>query len=278
MRLTVRPSSLPGAADCERRFAAHTLTAEVEAAGYELQPKRPLHIGAAVGSGIHAAAAFMLTEKMERDMLGSESEAVDRAIAEFDERAAEDGLTFDDVTGNVATAQRQMQRMTRSYRTHLAPTLRPLLVEHRLEVDVGDNTRLSGQGDVLTTGLDGGIHDTKSGRTRRANGAQYGAYRLLFQAHGFHVKTITEDFVPRMRMSAEQPPPQSTSIAIEAATEQAIAVIEDIKRSVAEFERRLAGGEGAPHTAFRANPASVLCSPQFCRAHGTRFCRAHLTT
>lgn len=276
--MIIRPSSLPGAADCGRRFAAHTLTVEVEAAGYELQPKRPLHIGAAVGSGVHAAAAFMLTEKMERDSLGSESEAVDRAIAEFTDRAAEEGLTFDDVTGNVATAERQMQRMTRSYRTHLAPALQPLLVEHRLEVDVGDNTRLSGQGDVLTRGQDGGIHDTKSGKARRANGAQYGAYALIFQTHGFHVETITEDFVPRMRLSAEQPPPRSTSIAIEAATEQAVAVIEDIKRSVAEFERRLRGGEGAPHAAFRANPASALCSPQFCRAHGTRFCRAHLTT
>lgn len=254
------------------------MTAEVEAGGYELQPKRPLHIGAAVGSGIHAAAAFMLTQKMQDDTLGSEGEAVDRAIAEFDERAAEEGLTFDDVTANVGTAQRQMQRMTRSYRTHLAPKLRPLLVEKRLLADVGNDTVLSGQGDVLTQGADGGIHDTKSGRTRRANAAQYGAYALIFQAHGFHVETITEDFVPRMRLSAEQPPPRSTSIAIEAATEQAVAVIEDIKRSVAEFERRLRGGEGAPHAAFRANPASALCSPQFCRAHGTRFCRAHLTT
>lgn len=254
------------------------MTAEVEAAGYELQPKRPLHIGAAVGSGIHAAAAFMLTQKMQDDTLGSEGDAVDRAIAEFDERAAEEGLTFDDVTANVGTAQRQMQRMTRSYRTHLAPKLRPLLVEKRLLADVGKDTVLSGQGDVLTQGADGGIHDTKSGRTRRANAAQYGAYRLIFQAHGFHVSTIVEDFVPRMRMSAEQPPPQSTSISLDDATEQAIAVIEDIQRSVAEFERRLRGGEGAPHAAFRANPASVLCSPQFCRAHGTRFCRAHLTT
>jgi hypothetical protein len=254
------------------------MTAAVEAAGYELQPKRPLHIGAAVGSGVHAAAAFMLTQKMQADNLGSEQEAVDRAIAEFDERASEEGLTFDDVTVNVAAAQRQMQRMTHSYRTHLAPTLQPLLVEQRLVADVGDDTLLSGQGDVLTQGQDGGIHDIKSGRARRANAAQYGAYRLIFQAHGFHVSSIVEDFVPRARLSIEQPPPQSTSIAIDAATEQAVAVIEDIKRSVAEFERRLRDGDGAPHAAFRANPASVLCSRQFCRAHGTRFCRAHLTT
>lgn len=272
----IRPSSLVAASDCSRRWAAQHLTAEVEAAGYRLRTKGLLHVGAAVGSGVHAAMAFTLDEKKRTGKLGPEGEAVDRAQAEFDERAAEEGLSFDDVTGSVGVARLQIQRMSRAYRRHIAPKIEPLLVETRLVADIGGGWLLSGQGDVLAGDPQNDVRDTKTGRSRRANGAQYGAYAMIFQAHGFATTGIIEDFVARVRPAVEQPVPQSTQIDVPTAIEEAASIMSDIQRSVADFERRVADGGQSPHMAFRANPASTLCSAQFCRAWGTNFCRAHL--
>ena len=263
--------------DCMRRFAAHHLTDEVLAAGYNVNERAALHIGAAVGSGVHAGVSFTLETKRETGDLGSEGEAVDRAVAEFEARATEEGLHFDEVTRSVGVAQQQIQRMTRSYRRHVAPFVEPRLVETRLMVDIGQGWRLSGQGDVLAGDPTNDVRDVKTGARRRANGVQYGAYALIFQAHGFTATGIIEDFIPRVRVANEQPAPTSTQIDVPTALAEAAAAMTDIQRSVAAFEGLLKDGSAAPETALRANPASVLCSPQFCRAHGTRFCRAHLT-
>jgi hypothetical protein len=274
----LRPSSLTSAMDCMRRFAAHHLTDELVAAGYDIQPRQSLHIGAAVGSGVHAGVSFTLETKRDTGELGPESEAVDRAVDEFEARAAEEGLHFDETTRNVGTAQTQIARMTRSYRKHIAPAVEPRLVETRLVVDIGQGWHLSGQGDVLAGDPTNDVRDVKTGARRRANGVQYGAYALIFQAHGFAATGIIEDFIPRVRLANEQPAPTSTQIDVPTALAEAAAAMTDIQRSAAAFEGLLKDGRAAPETALRANPASVLCSRQFCRAHGTRFCRAHLTT
>jgi len=275
---TIRPSSLTSASDCMRRWAAHHISDDLAAAGYSLNPRSSLHIGAAVGSGVHAGVSFTLETKRDTGEMGAESEAVDRAVAEFETRAAEEGLHFDEVTRSAGVAQQQIARMTRSYRKHVAPDVEPRLVETRLVVDIGQGWRLSGQGDVLAGDPTNDVRDVKTGARRRANGVQYGAYALIFQAHGFTATGIIEDFIPRVRIANEQPPPTSTQIAVSTALSEAVAAMTDIQRSVAAFEGLLKDGSAAPETALRANPASALCSPQFCRAHGTRFCRAHLTT
>lgn len=254
------------------------MTNEIEAAGYALREKPELHIGAAVGSGVHAAAAWTLETKRDTGELGSEGEAVDRAITEFEDRANAEGLHFDETTGNIGAARHQIARMTRSYRQHIAPVVEPRLVETRLEADIGGGWRLSGQGDVLAGDPKADVRDIKTGARRRSNGAQYGAYALIFQAHGFNATGVIEDFIPRVRLRDEQPAPTSTQIDVHVAQAEAVAAMQDIQRSVAEFERRLTAGEPMPEVALRANPASQLCSARFCRAWGTRFCRAHLST
>jgi hypothetical protein len=277
MTRTIRASSLVTSQDCGRRWAASHLTDEIVAAGYDLTPRHQLHIGAAVGSGVHAGVSWTLETKRDTGDLGAESEAIDRAVAEFEARATEEGLSFDETTRSVGTAQQQIARMTRSYRRHVAPVVAPRLVETRLVADIGGGWLLSGQGDVLAGDPTSDVRDLKTGNQKRANGAQYGAYAMIFEAHGFHATGIVEDFVPRVRLDKEQPAPTSTQIDVAVARAEAVAAMQDIQRSVADFERRLGAGEPMPETAFRANPASQLCSARFCRAWGTRFCRAHLS-
>jgi hypothetical protein len=276
---TIRPSSLTTWLDCERRWAARHMGPLVTAMGYDLSPPRPAHVGAAVGSGVHAAAAWSLKRKLETgtDDIGSDADAVEAAIVEFDARVSKEGVTWDGTTENRPTAQRQIARMTRAWRRDVAPEVRPLIVEERVEADVGDGWTVSGQLDTLTASP-GRLRDTKTGTRRRANGVQYGTYGMLFDAHGYEVRSIAEDYVARVRVDREQPPVETHLIDLEAARTDAWEAIEAIQATTAEFVRRARDPHGRPaHAAFKANPASDLCSDRWCPAWGTAFCRAHKT-
>lgn len=272
---TIRPSSLTTWVDCGRRWAASHLHDEIQQAGYTLRFQPVTHVGAAVGSGVHAAAAYTMEEKRVSGGLGADSEAEDRAVAEFEARS-EYGVGWDDTTPSVPTAKRQLARMTRSYRRHLAPVIEPVVIETRLEADIGDGWGMSGQLDVLAGDPDNVLRDLKTGSRQRSNGIQYGAYVMLFRAHGYGVHLIVEDYIARVRIDREQPPPTETHIPLRSAVEDAWEAFDGIKRSTAEFERRLADQNGrAPHAAFPSNPASALCGERWCRAWGTDFCHSH---
>ena len=270
----IRPSSLTTQIDCGRRWAAVHLAPLVMQAGYTLGERRPLHVGAAVGSGVHAAASYTLEAKRRTGELGNEAEAVDRAEAEFMERG-QHGLVWDATTDQLPTAQQQLRRMTRSYRRHLAWQLQPMIIEQRFECDVGDGWVLSGQTDSLNGDPDRDVHDLKTGTHQRANGVQYACYHIILDAHGYRPARIVEDFLRRVKLKTEQPPPESTAIPLAPAIADAWDAIDDIKRATAEFERRIVSGGRPPHAAFRANPQSQLCSPRFCPAFGTDFCKSH---
>ena len=272
---TIRPSSLTTWADCARRAAARQLSAEIQAAGYTLRQEARTHVGAAVGSGVHASAAYTLETKRQTGEIGAASEAEDRAIQEFDARA-QFGLGWDAVTDNVSTAKKQVVRMSKAFRTHLAPVIEPILVETRLVADVGDGWSLSGQLDTLNGDPDSALRDLKTGARQRGNGVQYGAYTMLFRGHGYQVSRISEDFLPRVRLDKEQPAPIPTAIDLQAAIYDAWEIIDEIKRTTAVFQTRLADPNGRPpHAAFKANPASQMCGEKWCSAWGTKFCTAH---
>ena len=273
--LVIRPSSLPAWNDCPRRTAARLFPELVTGAGYTLRAVAT-HVGATVGSGVHAGAATTLKAKMETGDLGPEDVAVETAFAEFDARAEESGVVWDATTDNRNAAQVQIRKMTRAHRKHVAPEIQPVVVEERLEADVGDGFIISGQLDALAMEPDSRLRDLKTGVTRRANGAQYGSYSMLFRAHGYEVGSIVEDYVKRVRSAEPQPEPESHLLPIDAAEQDAVEAIADVKRSVGEFLARAADLDGPPpHTAFRANPASMLCSERYCPAHGSDFCRSH---
>lgn len=268
----LRPSSLVGFGDCPRRFAARSLRPMVEEAGYILRTGLPTHIGAAVGSAVHAGAAYTLEEKRDTGDLGGAAEAENRAEATLVERLAE-GAMWDETTPSLATAKTQAARMVRSYRRHLAPHVTPLLIEERLVANVGDGWELSGQADLLAGDPDRDLRDLKTGK-KRNNQIQYGAYGIVLQAHGLAPNRIIEDFIARVRVSAEQPPPESEQIPLRPAVAEAWDVIDSIKHAVTEFQARAADPSGRePAGAFRANPSSSLCGEKWCPAYGTSFCK-----
>ena len=270
----IRCSSLPSWEDCERRGAATSFPELIRDAGFDLR-RRQAHVGALVGSGTHAGAAYLLTEKMKSGEPGNASEAEDRAIAELRKRLEAEGAVWDATTQNYPTAQKQVARMVKTYRRTLAVEITPISVEEELEVKLGGGFILLGHTDALAREFRR-LRDLKTGTTQRANGSQYGAYGLLLRTLGRQIDQIVEDYLERVPLDHAQPDPVSTILPFVEPQQRAYEVIEGIRGSVAEFERRLRDdAPRPPELAFRANPMSVLCSEKFCPAFNTSFCKAH---
>lgn len=257
--LKVRASSLPGWADCARRWAASNLTHTLADAGFDLRPLSP-SIGAAVGTGTHSGAAYLL-ECIRDDVAANASEARDRGEHAL-LSAIDGGALYDDTTPNLSTAQTQTARLIKSYAIHVAPTKRPLAVEQYREARA-DGLTLTGSCDLQEGD---GISDTKTGARLSAYHAQAGAYALLARAERATVNTLTIDYLPRVRMSKDQPPPQTLHYPVAASERLAWRTLDAIAQAVERFE---ASGD---EDEFLPNPASALCSPKYCRAHGTNFC------
>lgn len=270
----IRCSSLPSWEDCKRRGAATSFPELIREAGFTLR-RRLAHVGALVGSGTHAGAAFTLKTKMDTGELGNASEAADRGVEELRERLQKEGAVWDDTTKDFNTAEQQVVRMVAKYREKLAPQITPLSVEEEMSARLADGFILRGHTDAIAEEYRR-LRDLKTGVSQRANGSQYGAYMLLCRTLGKQIDQIVEDYLPRVRLDQEQPDPEITLLPTLEPQQRAYEIIEGIRGSVAEFERRLKDdADRPPELAFDANPMSVLCSDRFCPAWGTDFCRAH---
>ena len=269
-RTTIRASMLPGYADCARRAAAKQWRREIEDAGYELRELRP-SVGAAVGTAVHAAAARMLQEKIDTGELGSGKDGIEIAIEAFREET-EPGAEWDDTTPNVATAEAQIERLTLAYRLGVARHINPAAVEQAWEVPAGDDFVLTGRCDVIT--VDGVVRDLKTGALPRPYQAQLGAYSLLARSQDppIDVSGVAVDFIRRTPKTKPQEPPVTETCDRGVSERAAWSVIERIRQDMSEFRRRLADGDEPPEEAFLANPMSMMCRPQFCPAHGTKWC------
>lgn len=274
----VRASSLSGYADCPRRAAARMFRQIVEAAGFKLR-ETGKSIGAAVGTSVHKAAFIMLSEKAKTGSLPPETVSSD-AAAETMRAEIVDGMIWDRETPELNTAQQQVLRMARVYRTQVAPGIQPLIVEERLEAEVPwtrSKLVLSGQADVIAR-EPGRINDLKTGKRKGNHNGQIGAYALLARTNA--IQDINEagiDFVQRVTLKKPQPDAVRDSVPVERAEQTASNILRHIDGDLATFregdpERRILPGDPA---AFLANPSSMLCSPKWCPAFGTDWCHEH---
>lgn len=236
----------------------------------------PGHVAAMVGTAVHAAGEYTLRIKMQDGTLGNDSEALDRGMQSFNDRVA-DGAAWDATTASPGDAHTQIRKMTTSYRRHVAPIITPIAVEERLQAKWYSDPEfvLSGQSDSYAVEPEA-LRDLKTGTMRRANHAQYGGYVLLARAHGREPTRFFEDYVKRVRVTKEQPLPESILYDPEIAASVAVATMDRVIAYTRTFRARLQVGGAPPEMAFPANPASTLCSDRWCPAHGTSFCREWL--
>ena len=281
----VRASSTSDWPDCNRRGATKLLRKEIIAAGHNLR-ELPPGIGSAVGTSVHKAASVMLDEKAKSGELPPASVATDAAVETMREHIAP-GILFDKSTIDAQEAEAQVLRMVAVYRRDVAPDIQPLIVEERLEARVPWSTQgliLSGQADVIAR-EPGKVRDLKTGTKKRNHNPQIGSYSLLARSTGIDVTAAGIDFIPRVHITNRTKVQSQPGALIEthnvAIAETAAAnVIKHIDMSIKTFRE---GDEargilpGDPW-AFQANPSSMLCSPKYCPAFGTTFCREHAQT
>jgi hypothetical protein len=269
----IRASALSSYPDCNRRGAARLFRQEIEAAGFKLRSP-PRGVGAAIGTAVHRAAEVALGEKAKTGELPPASVATDCAAQTLSEQLA-DGIAFDATTQTRAEASRQTVGMARTYHRVIAPDVQPIIVEERLEAEVAPGLVLSGKPDVVAREPQS-IRDLKTGaRAAGSNAPQIGGYSLLARTHGLDIQTAAVDFIRRVGPKTAQPDPVSKPVPIAAAETAAINIIRHIEADLRTFRhgdpvRRILPGDP---WSFQANPASILCSPKWCSAFGTAFCR-----
>lgn len=268
--IIIRASATSAYPDCPRREAAKGWPDIIEAAGFTLRT-RAASVGAVIGTSVHTAAEYTLKTKLDTGELGNDTEAEDRAIARL-EYAKEDGIIWDDTSPGEDPAKFQIARMTRMYRRERAPEIQPIAVEKRLGIDAGDGFTVSGKSDLvaIVESEDAtAITDLKTGVIERVNIAQLGTYSLIERSHGRSVDIVQEDFLQRVNVKKPQPAPVFRRYEIELAEQVAEMRINQMKRDATTFLKT------QDPQSFPANPMSMLCSPKYCPAYGSDFCREH---
>jgi hypothetical protein len=270
----IRASALSGYPDCNRRGAARLFRKEIEAAGFTLRSP-PRGVGAAIGTAVHNAARMVLDDLARRGALPPASRAIDCAQ---DTLAGEliSEVTYDAATMNRGEAFHQAASMTGAYHRVIAPQVHPILVEERLEAEIAPGLVLSGAPDIVAR-EPGAIRDTKSGSRKHpgTHAPQIGAYSLLARTRGLEIEVAAVDYLQRVHPGKAQPDPVSKPVPIAPAETAAANIIRHIEGDLRTFregdpERRILPGDP---WAFQANPSSILCSPKYCAAFNTDFCR-----
>lgn len=262
--IIIRASSLSSYADCARRESAKTFKTYIEDAGYKLN-KSVGNVGAAIGTGVHGCMNYTLTQKMETGEPGSDSAANDCAIEAL-RAEAHKGIHYDSITTDLNQAEKQVLRKSNMFRRVVAPDIKPVAVEVRLNAKVDNTFELSGQVDYREEGV---VGDLKTGKKSRYGAPQYGAYSLLSRSHGIPVTRIREHFMPTVPLKNPEGEPQTIWYGAPKAEQHAMAVMAYMKK---DFESFLKNGD---RFAFRSNASSMMCDPKYCPAFGTNFCKEH---
>lgn len=282
--VVVRASSLSQYCDCPRRQAAKMFPVLIRAAGFELR-QLDRGIAASIGTAVHRSAAVILDEKARTGNLPPADVATDAAIEMLHADMAE-GVGYDDpvrgITRTAAEAELQTRRMAAAYRTEIAPTVDPLIVEQRLEAQVTPLIVLSGQADLVAR-EPGRVLDLKTGGKLGSHNPQVGAYALLARTprdghpDGIEINEAGIDFIQRVPARKPQPPAVRVRLDVATVENAAIHVLRHIEDDLRVFmegdpQRKILPGDP---WSFPSNPNSVLCSRKWCSAHSTPFCVEH---
>jgi len=264
-RTIIRASSLPQYTDCARRSAVRLFASEVLGAGFKLSSPMP-SIGAVIGTATHTLLETNFRRAWAGDSpLGMEA-MQQQADADIRE-ATKEGVIWDDTTNRIDVAVKQTARQAYVAWDQIGQNLKPIKIEAAYDADMGDGFILSGHIDVLEADA---INDWKTGNVQRANMAQYGGYSLLARSNGHDgIKTLREIYIERKGINKPQPDPLVVEYNVGEAEDYALAVANRMKRDLQEFRA------SRDPMAFLPNPNSMMCTPDYCPAWGTEFCKAH---
>lgn len=263
--ITIRASSIGAHSDCGARGIASSYRKQVMAAGYELNPTRA-HVGAVVGTAVHAAANLSLSAIVDNERLRPELPEIESTgIGLFEESTGHIQTQFDAITPNITEAHRQILAMVRTHYHYVVPVSKPIAVEQRLWCAVGPRVILTGQPDSIEPGL---IQDIKTGR-RTSWMMQVGAYGLLAESNGIKIDAAEIIGIPRPKKNKPVELYRQRTDGRMLHHGAVPAVLNTIDRITENMDRVSAGDP-----VLDVNPVSAMCSRHMCTAYGTAFCIA----
>jgi hypothetical protein len=256
----IRMSMLPGWSDCARMAAAKQWPELVESKGFVLR-NLLVSVGAAVGTGFHAGAAFILKKQQETGALDDARTAFDEELSKYG------GVQWDQTTPDRTVAYDTIGRMLKVWLPEVKH-IEPLDVEVYMEANLGDGFVGTGHKDLRANIWDrkNVLLDHKTGNTPPSPQAQLGGYSLLAKYNGKSVDAVAMNYIKRVGRNQPQPSPITEFFDMNEAERAAWAVMQQIKRDVKAFK------ETGDPTVFNANPRTMLCSEKYCPAFGTSFC------
>lgn len=261
----IRASSLPQYTDCARRSAIRLWPADVLGAGFSVSVSKP-SIGALIGTATHHILERALRANIEGDTV-PDFEQMQRIAGDELRETTANGVIWDDTTTRLDVGIKQAARQAKTAWDAVGRHMKPIGIEKEFSADMGDGFVLRGHLDVIE---DEAINDWKTGNIQRANMAQYGGYSLLARSNGFNgIKHLREIYIERKGITKPQPDPIITEYNVADAEEYAIGVAKRMKADLTNFR------ETRDANAFLPNPNSMMCTPDYCPAFGTEFCKAH---
>ena len=260
--IQIHASTLPSYSDCPRRAAAKSFGRLVMDAGFEFQ-KSPAGIGAAIGTAVHKAADHILQQKIKTDTLGNIREAVEIGIDRF-KKEISDGVVWDSTTENQNSAEKQIDRLSNSFYSEVAPIVKPKNTEINYRAVISEGFELTGRIDLEENNES--IHDWKTGAVLRPYHGQMGGYSLLKKSVALIPENLIIHYLPRVSIKKNYPGAQHIQYDRAMCERAAWSILQIIIRDIKNFQRT------QNPWSFAANPMSVLCSEKFCPAYKTQFC------
>ena len=257
----IRVSSLAGWTDCPRRNASRTFGALLSEHGYEFR-QRVNNVASSFGTGIHSGSEVVLQAKIDGKEVSLES--MTEAACESFRTQIRDGVEYDDTTGNLNIADKQIASMCRAWYYGVLPKLNPVMVEGELEAKAPGGLTVTGHPDVIEIDT---VRDLKTGRGGSGYHAQLGGYSLLAKAHEMAAPVWSVvDWIPRSSLSKPQPTPVEYRYPASVCEQEAKSVLAEVARQYEAYVRKQDIG------VFACNTMSTICSERYCQAYGTDWC------
>lgn len=287
MEIRIRASGLGSFIDCNKRFFVNQYSKLLKAMGYDIYEYEPSIIPTQIGKGLHAGASHAFHEKKNKGRLGKRffKQAEEKGITELQENVKAEDTIFDTISPDMNSAEFQLRKMLEKYYNWIiVPEVKPHLIEYPYEGTIKPENIYVENEDlkVIITGHPDlvekkkQIRDIKTGKSGTVHFAQLGIYSILYRTNQeieafkrIRPKLII-DHVPRVSVSQiglkGYPLPVKYYYNSELSENIAYKAINKLISIWADFFYK------EDHNLIPENPHSMLCSPNYCRAHGTNFC------
>lgn len=271
--IDVSCSRLSAYSDCPRNASIGLIGTEIRSR-YELAMDMN-SIGAAMGRIEHTLAEELLKWKQNFGEL--DSDAMEAALEKCQpklEKEIKKGILWDKTTPHEQTAFAQLRAMARA----LLPVLdltEPLLIEKELQQLV--NPLADEDPEALPVLLTGHVDcfdkfsilvDHKTGARSPKPFAQIGGYLALLAYEGHEPRGAKINFIKRLGIkSVDQTTCRTIVLPMDVCMDAAWTAIREIQRHTMRWLRT-----GEP-SSFPANPMSQRCTPKYCPAYDTGYCK-----